>query len=179
MPKPSSTTSRDEQALYDVPTRGSSMTTPQSISGVDALIVFVNHTECHWLTWLQPGFRHCVVALRFGDRWVVCDSLKNSIEFYVFDLPHKFDLASFYTMKGHIVLAGTRLRQPDVRRLALDPLTCVAIAKRMIGFRSIWVQTPWQLFRALLKAQGQQCNWRLCPPSGKRKTGTTLGLTVP
>ena len=155
------------------------MVFPLSIPGTDALVVFVNHTECRWLTWLRPGFRHCFAALRMDHRWVVCDSLKNSMELCILAPPRDFDLASFYVEKGHVVIAGTRMRQPDDYRLAIEPLTCVAVTKRMIGFRSVRVQTPWQLFRALVNVQAQSVNWQLCSRPGNAKVATKAGLTIP
>ena len=151
------------------------MAVPLSKSYVDTLVVFVNHTECRWLTWLRPGFRHCFAAVRIDHRWVVCDALKSSVELHAFDLPSDFDLASFYSEKGHVVVIGTRMCQPNIHRLTIEPLTCVAITKRVIGLQSIWVQTPWQLFRVLLETQDQEANWQLFPQSGGMKA-TAAGL---
>ena len=113
-----------------------------------ALVVFVDR-GCVWLRGLKRGFRHCFVALRDRDAWVICDSLKDRIELFVLPVPAEADLASFYRAQGHRVLIGTT--QPKLHRgsLVLAPLTCVSVVKRLLGVRAPWVLTPWQLFAHL------------------------------
>jgi hypothetical protein len=124
-----------------------------------AMIVFVDHTECCWLQALRRGFRHCFVALKHGPAWLVCDPLKSHMELTLLDLPDSFDLASHYAQQGHRVLVG-RAGSPVPRpALALSPLTCVTVAKRLLAIRAAWVATPWQLFSHLLRAQPRI--WRL------------------
>ncbi len=123
-----------------------------------AILVFVDRTECTSLRWLKRGFRHCFAAIRFSDHWIICDPLKSHIEFSIVKLPVTFDLGRFYRSLGHIVLSG-RLAEPrEQRRISPELLTCVSIAKRIIGLRSFWILTPWQLFRAL---SGVGQGWRL------------------
>ena len=114
-----------------------------------ALVIFVNHAECRWLRGLRPGFRHCFVALRDGAIWLSCDPLKDRIELSLLPVPPEFDLASFYAKRGHTVLLGATKPNLARRPLAIAPLTCVAIAKRLLGVRAPWVFTPWQLCRHL------------------------------
>ena len=114
-----------------------------------ALAVFVDHTECGWLRRLRPGFRHCFVALRDGAIWLCCDPLKDGIELSILPVAPWFDLAHFYAERGHTVLLGTTQPNLPRRPLAIAPLTCVTIAKRLLGVRAPWVITPWQLCRLL------------------------------
>jgi hypothetical protein len=117
-----------------------------------ALVVFANHADCRWLRGLRPGFRHSFVALRDGVTWLSCDPLKDRIELSLLPVAPSFDLPGFYVKRGHTVLLGTT--RPNLPRhpLAIAPLTCVTIAKRLLGVRAPWVLTPWQLCRLL---QGQ------------------------
>lgn len=114
-----------------------------------ALVVFVNHAECRWLRGLRPGFRHCFVTLRDGATWLCCDPLKDRIELAILPVTPWFDLPRFYAKRGHTVLLGST--KPDLPRrpLAIAPLTCVTIAKRLLGVRAPWVLTPWQLCQLL------------------------------
>jgi len=124
-----------------------------------AMIIFVDHTECRWLQPFRRGFRHCFVALEQGSAWLICDSLKSHMELTLLDPPGPFDLATHYARQGHRVLVGkTGLQQPR-NAVALAPLTCVSVAKRLLGIHAAWVWTPWQLFSHLLNAQ--PCTWRL------------------
>ena len=114
-----------------------------------ALVVFVNHAECRWLRLLRAGFRHCFVVMRDGSVWLACDPLKDRIELSVLPVPDSFDLPGFYTARGLIVLCGAT--QPDLPRrgYGITPLTCVTIAKRVLGVRAPYVLTPWQLYQHL------------------------------
>lgn len=124
----------------------------------NVLVVFVGHTECRHLRWLKQGFRHCFVALRSGGRWIICDSLKDRLECMLVDLPSDFDLPQFYQQRGHTVLVGQSSLQMATGSTLPEPLTCVTVAKRIIGIRSFWTFTPWQLF-CLLTSMSE--HWRI------------------
>jgi hypothetical protein len=128
------------------------MTSSQGRLPQQALVIFVGHTDCRWLGGLRAGFKHCFVALNDGRTWVTCDSLKDRIELRALPLPAEFDLGSFYASRGHIVLHG--LTRPGLPRglVAVVPLTCVTVAKRLLGVRAPWVLTPRQLWWHLRNA---------------------------
>jgi len=131
----------------------------QASGGRLAMVVFVDGTECYWLRGLRRGFRHCFVALRHGEAWLICDSLKSHMELTLLDLPRSVDLGRHYADQGHRVLIGrTGLRAPRPS-VPLTPLTCVSVAKRLLAIRAAWVWTPCQLFDYLLRAQPH--TWRL------------------
>jgi hypothetical protein len=132
--------------------------------GSDAFVVFVDHTDCLWLRWLKPGFRHCFAAFRTGDVWVVCDPLKDRIELLPVDLTAlagDFDLSAFYAQQGHVVLVGKAVAKQTPRRPTIEPLTCVAVTKRVLGLRSSWIFTPWHLFCFLAGRPLGGTSWRL------------------
>lgn len=134
------------------------MTISRKYSGRPAVVVFVHQTECYWLRALKPGFRHCFVAIEHGPAWLICDSLKTRMELILLDSPGGFSLGTFYADQGHHVLAGRTALPGRRTSVALAPLTCVTIAKRLLGVRAPWVWTPWQLFCHLVEAQ--PCRWR-------------------
>ena len=131
-----------------------------------ALVVFAGHAESRWLRGLRAGFRHCFVVVREETAWLVCEPLKDRLELTLLPVPPRFELQSFYAMRGHTVLLGPT--RPDLPRcgLAPAPLTCVTIAKRLLGVRAPWVMTPWQLYRHL-KGTGYHF-LELQPASGPR-----------
>jgi hypothetical protein len=114
-----------------------------------ALVVFADHVDCAWLTFLRPGFRHCFVVLRAGSLWLACEPLKDRIELDALALPPGFDLAAFYAAQGHRVLEGRRPPPRPRQAFAPAPLTCVAVVKRLLGIRAPWVWTPRQLYAHL------------------------------
>lgn len=123
-----------------------------------ALVVFVGRTECRSLRWLKKGFRHCFVALRANDKWIICDSLKDRMKFSIVELPASFNLSQFYRESGHIVMAGESSAQNRGSWIIPEPMTCVTVVKRILGIRSFWTMTPWQLF-CLLNAMNGQWRW--------------------
>jgi hypothetical protein len=133
------------------------------------MVVFVGRADCRWLDCLRAGFRHCFVALRDGGTWLICDPLKDRIELSALPIPADFDLPSFYADRGHTVLLGQTKPALPRRPLSIAPLTCVTVAKRLLGVRAPWVLTPWQLCRHL---RGR-CAWLRqgptpCPPGDRR-----------
>jgi hypothetical protein len=117
-----------------------------------ALVVFVDHASSLWLRALRPGFRHCFVALLDGSLWLTCDPLKDRIQVSILPVSARFDLAAFYARQGHTVLLGTINPNLPRQPFTLAPLTCVTVAKRLLGVRAPWIATPWQLCR-LLRSQ--------------------------
>jgi hypothetical protein len=89
------------------------------------------------------------VALRDEGMWLACDALKDRLELSVLPISPEFNLAGFYAKRGHTVLLGTTRPNLPRRPLAVAPLTCVTIAKRLLGVRAPLVVTPWQLCRHL------------------------------
>lgn len=126
-----------------------------------AALVFVDQTECRALRHLKRGFRHCFTVLECGSGWLVCDPLKDRIELSVLELRPGLDLPGFYASQGHRVLLGQAQPAPARRRLAVAPLTCVEVAKRLLGLHAPLVLTPWQLFRHLQRARTEAPCWRM------------------
>lgn len=112
----------------------------------EVLVIFVGQTECRYLWWLKKGFRHCFAAIRNGSRWIICDSLKNRIEFSLLDLPPDFDLGGFYHSRGYTVMIGRSAEKKKLPSFIPEILTCVTVVKRVLCIRSFWTLTPWQLF---------------------------------
>lgn len=113
-----------------------------------ALLVFCHDTEIAWLRLLRPGFRHVFVALPVAGGWVTLDPLSTRLEVEFHPLPADTDLAAWFRTRGHSVLP-VLLCPPLPAQWPLAPFTCVTVAKRVLGIRAPWVQTPWQLYRHL------------------------------
>jgi hypothetical protein len=121
----------------------------QPAGSARVMVVFVDHVDCPWLRLLRRGFRHCFVVFHVAPLWLACEALKDRIELHALDLPPAFDLARFYADQGHRVLLGRRPASAPRRRAALAPLTCVTVAKRLLGIHAPWVWSPWQLYAHL------------------------------
>lgn len=113
-----------------------------------ALLVFCHETEIVWLRGLKPGFRHVFVALPAPGGWITVDPLSTLLEVEYHPLPPDTDLAAWFRTRGHRVLESP-LHPPMPVHWPFTPLTCVSVAKRLLGIRAPLVVTPWQLYRHL------------------------------
>jgi hypothetical protein len=134
-------------------------TSGHDLPAAPVLVVFADQTGCPWLRVLRRGFRHCFVVLRTGSIWLACEPLKDRIELDALALPDDFDLAAFYHEQGHQVLLGQRPPPKARRRLAVAPLTCVTVVKRLLAIDAPRVWTPWQLYMHLRAPKGGFRPW--------------------
>jgi hypothetical protein len=137
----------------------------QPLSAAPVLVVFADHAGCPWLRPLRRGFRHCFVVIRMHSVWLACEPLKDRIELNALAVPDDFDLPAFYCQQGHRVLLGERVPMRARARIALAPLTCVTVVKRLLGIDAPWVWTPWQLYAHLSGPKRGFREWRKVTPS--------------
>jgi len=116
-----------------------------------AIVVFEDRCAGFGFRWLRSGFRHCFCLLRRPAGWVVCDPVKSRTRLEVVAPYEERALLSHYRERNMIALVGTCL-DVEPGRLALRPLTCVEVVKRVIGLHAPMVWTPHQLYRALRRA---------------------------
>ncbi len=112
--------------------------------------MFCDRTELPWLRMLRPGFRHCFLALRDTGRWIIYEPYSNRTVISVAEPASGFDLPAFFSGLGCTVVQ-TRLAPTPSRPAPWAPYTCVEAVKRVMGIRSRWIVTPWQLFQHLTK----------------------------
>ena len=116
-----------------------------------AWVVFHGQADLPWLRLLRPGFRHCYVVLRSGERWLSLDPLLSRLEVQLHgDLPPDFDLPSWLAGRGHTVIRAV-IDRTKTRPAPWRPFTCVEAVKRVLGLHDRFVLTPWQLYRFLAK----------------------------
>ena len=115
-----------------------------------AVVVFTNSVDMTWLRVLAQGFRHCFVFVEVGSDWIMIDPLSNQMTIRSLEVISSHDLASWYTEQGHTAIV-TYQRYPMNRVAPLGLFTCVEVIKRALGIHSVWVQTPFQLFKYLKK----------------------------
>lgn len=114
-----------------------------------ALVVFTDETTLKWLRPLRAGFRHCFVAVRRGNHWIVCNPFAHYTDL---DLVIGFtmsELARWYRRHGFVVIE-TVATMPPPECAPFRPFTCVEAVKRALGLRAPWVFTPRQLHRHLV-----------------------------
>ncbi|NIZ01230.1 hypothetical protein [Thalassospira lucentensis] len=126
----------------------------QSASGreVSVLVVFGDAPEKKLLRLLKPGFRHCFVLIsgaRAGE-WICLDPQSHRIRCESWCYSPLFDPASYYRAIGyHCIWAS--YPASVAHHIRLGPMSCVELIKRLLGVSGVWIITPWQLYRALVK----------------------------
>ena len=113
-----------------------------------AWVVFSGQTDLRWLGVLKAGYRHCYVLLHDGRHWVSVDPLSNYMEVRVHHVPPDFDLPLWLADRGHRVMAAP-MDHSSRRAAPFMLFSCVEAVKRVLGIRSRWIVTPWQLCRYL------------------------------
>jgi len=100
--------------------------------------------EWWWNRWLKPGFRHVHAMRRDGRVWV---EVRPHAEFANVDI-RRTDATPWDLYPGHRIQHVIVMRTPGRLRAPffMGPLTCVELIKTLLGIRSFWLRTPFQLF---------------------------------
>lgn len=129
-------------------------------------VVFSDQTDIRWLKILKRGYRHCFVLIHDGMRWITLDPLSHRMEVVAHDTPHDFDLPSWLSGQGFVVVRS-RINEDDRPTPApLMPFTCVEAVKRFLGIRSRFIITPWQLCEYLQRPAKLPARDFHCLPRG-------------
>ncbi|MFO1129306.1 MAG: hypothetical protein U1E66_12840 [Rhodospirillales bacterium] len=123
--------------------------TPQH-PAVPAIVVFDDNTDLKWLRPLHAGFRHCFVAVRHGNHWIICNPFSHYTDLSVVHGSSVGELAEWYRRHG-LRVVETVAAMPPPRCAPLRPFTCVEAVKRALGLRAPWIFTPRQLYRHLVR----------------------------
>lgn len=125
------------------------LTDPVPAAGRRALVAFSGRTSLPWLRILKKGFRHCFVALDFGDRWVVIDALSHRTAVTMYEGLTADQMVAAFCADG-LAVAETRTERPPTRPVPWRPHSCVQTVVCILGLRAPAVFTPWQLYRHLV-----------------------------
>lgn len=115
-----------------------------------ALVVFTGETDLAYLKCLKPGFRHCFVILRGGDKWISIDPLAHMTRIQLHDDLQGRDVEQLLGEHG-LTVVNTHLREAAPKLAPPMMCTCVEMVKRILGIHAWHVWTPWQLYRHLLR----------------------------
>lgn len=115
-----------------------------------ALVVFSGQADQIWLRLLRHGFRHCFLVLGSSGGWLYINPLAHRMDIMVLPVEPGFNASEWYRTQGLTVIE-TRLSHPPERGTPWRPLTCVEVAKRILGISAWNIITPWQLYRYIEK----------------------------
>lgn len=122
------------------------------------LICFSDQTNLFWLKALKRGFRHCEIYLKSAEEtYIHLNSLSNIMTIQTNTNTSMARLFRDLSSKGHTCL-WTSLPTSIPQEVApLLPLTCVEVAKRLLGIHKYSILTPWQLYQ-YVKEQSKKTN---------------------
>lgn len=126
----------------------------------DWYVVFTDReNEYWWNRWLQPGFQHVQAwrSYRYGTQpndvmWLRVDPFAAlTVVELVFDvLPPWYRDPSMNVIRTRVARTALKLREG----FSIGPFSCVEHVKALLGIRSFWLRTPWQLYKYIKKHGG-------------------------
>lgn len=119
-------------------------------------VVFQDHNMTRCTFWekfesfllnrLKPGFSHVYVVKKgLNGNFIIIDAYSSSLAIYEINRPSYIQELRF---------SGTTVLEAVTRDCAVHPrglITCVSIAKYILGIRKPGIITPYQLFKYLTK----------------------------
>jgi hypothetical protein len=112
---------------------------------VPAIVLFAGSTQLKWLRFLKPGFRHCLIAVRLGNAWVIIDPLSHKTALNVVEGFSADELSGWYESQG-LKAVRTFVREAPPKVAPMAPATCVEAVKRILGIHAWSIMTPRQLY---------------------------------
>jgi hypothetical protein len=116
----------------------------------DWYIIFKKTTLKHWVfKWLDPEIQHCYAVKESpgGEFWMIVDSKNCHLDVSMvskLDYPHIRALEP-----DSVILSIKAIIRPENYRHTLCVFNCVEVCKSVLGIRSFWTWTPYQLYRYL------------------------------
>lgn len=126
-------------------------------------------SQGHWVEWfvvwkksnhrkglfryLKPGMSHvyAVRKSRGGAFWIIVDPLLSHITVDMIPVD-KFPHIRLYAGEEAVILP-VRAKINPAPRYTLCIFNCVEVVKGLLGIRSFWTFTPWQLYKLLKKGR--------------------------
>ncbi len=115
-----------------------------------ALVVFFDPPNARYQWLLKPGFRHVFACVLNGDYWIMNDPRDGRPVLQVAGLAD-YDLKEYFELQGYTVV---ETEQGDVPTGA--PMTvndCVGSVKALLCIRAPLVQTPYGLYKYLIRGK--------------------------
>ena len=111
------------------------------------------------LRWLKPGFRHVELVRPVYYGPALSDVMWVGVfpRLETLDADVTFDSTPPWVRCPESAIQHVRVSRPLERpreRFHVGPITCVEIAKYVLGISSFWVRTPWQLHQFIQRRGG-------------------------
>lgn len=119
-----------------------------------AIVVFRENQGLWWLRFLKSGFRHCFIILETDRGCVWVDPVSNRFSIKILEGHELKGLVAWYRNMDMKVLEVSVLDSPG-KSFIWAPLTCVEVVKRLIGLNTMFICTPWQLYKYIKRTKSE------------------------
>lgn len=117
-------------------------------------VVFTSSKHTSWMVrWQRPSFQHVYVVKKSegGYFWIKVDPRSAATDVtthLVSEYPHIRCL-----IKPDDVVLKVKCVIKEQERWTLCVINCVEVVKSLLGIRSFWTFTPWQLYKYIIKME--------------------------
>ena len=117
-------------------------------------IIFRKTELKHWIfKWMDPCFQHCYAVKETpgGHFWIIVNSLNCHTDVHI---ESKLDYPDIRSLEPNSVILSIRaIITPENYRHTFCIFNCVEVCKSVLGIRSFWCWTPYQLYKELTHGQ--------------------------
>ena len=125
-----------------------------------------------WDRFLRPGYRHCYVLIWEGAVWLWVEPTIRRTTVAILDWYDERSPAYWVDDPAARIFQAwpEELRDGQMRAPFIwGPVTCVEGVKALLGIRSFWLWTPWQLAQHLRKRRREHEGGKEAERDGGRK----------
>lgn len=127
------------------------------MSIISAWVCFTGETELKFLSFLKKGFKHCCVLIEYSDTWLILDPLSTYTDIEIIPKEKVQNLPLWLSSHDYFVMKAP-LNRENIKPHTIGVYSCVSFVKKILGIKSLRLQTPWQLARYLYahKTKGEK-----------------------
>ncbi|MDG1153686.1 MAG: hypothetical protein P8N25_02375 [Alphaproteobacteria bacterium] len=118
-------------------------------SSCDALVMFCD-SSLRFLNFLKPKYRHCFVAIKSENDWIIYEPLLNRTEITILRNSKALEVRRLFESMGCKVVSTNLNRSYVVKFSMFSPFTCVKAVGKVLGVSTKGIITPYQLYKKLI-----------------------------
>ncbi len=116
----------------------------------DALVMFCDSSSLWFLRFLKPKYKHCFIAIKSENDWIVYEPLLNRTEITILRKSKAFEVRRLFESMGCKVVSANLNRSYVVKFSMFSPFTCVKAISKVLGINTKGIFTPYQLYKELI-----------------------------
>ena len=114
-----------------------------------AMVMFCNSDSLWFLKLLKAGRRHCFVAIKSGQDWIVYEPLLARTEISIIKNADSHYVRECFEQIGCEVVGVSVNRTTPIKKSLFAPFTCVRAVAKVLGVPTNILCTPNKLYKIL------------------------------